>query len=96
MTKASLLLYIIILHHDSYSISPLRISIVHIQSCVCFNQDWRLEKKSSDVFVPDQDDARSSRFSSSTSDTNVDEEAPMMASSRVSYIGRSQLSSRDA
>ncbi|XP_024984301.1 uncharacterized protein LOC112520235 [Cynara cardunculus var. scolymus] len=60
--------------------------------------DWRLEKKSSDVFVPDnniKDDARSSRFSS-TSDTNVDEEAPLMASSRLSYIGRSQLSSRDA
>ncbi|KVH99774.1 protein of unknown function DUF250 [Cynara cardunculus var. scolymus] len=61
-------------------------------------KDWRLEKKSSDVFVPDnniKDDARSSRFGS-TSDTNVDEEAPLMASSRLSYIGRSQLSSRDA
>lgn len=61
-------------------------------------KEWRLEKKSSDVFVPDNnndDVVRNSRGSSSASDMNVDEEAPLIQSSRLSHIGRSQLSSRD-
>lgn len=55
-------------------------------------QDWKLEKKSSDIFTPN-----------STSDTNGgnfngselnDEEAPLL-SSRLSHIGRSQLSKKE-
>lgn len=55
-------------------------------------KDWKLEKKSSDIFTPN-----------STSDTNGgnfngselnDEEAPLL-SSRLSHIGRSQLSKKE-
>ncbi|KAA8528170.1 hypothetical protein F0562_035579 [Nyssa sinensis] len=62
-------------------------------------KDWKLEKKSSDIYVPDKSDDNnggSSRGNSSASELNVDEEAPLIPSSRLSHIGRSQLSSRDA
>lgn len=62
-------------------------------------KDWRIEKKSSNVYAPDstEDTDTSSGKVSSMSDVNVvDEEVPLMASSRLSHIGRSQLSSRDA
>lgn len=63
-------------------------------------QDWRSEKKSSNLFAPDDnidDNDTSSGKVTSMSDVNVvDEEVPLMASSRLSHIGRSQLSSRDA
>lgn len=60
-------------------------------------QEWKLEKKSSDIFTPDtEDDGNNGRIVSSASDLNVDEEAPLVPSSRISHIGRSQLSNRDA
>ncbi|XP_076951152.1 putative sugar phosphate/phosphate translocator At3g17430 [Bidens hawaiensis] len=63
------------------------------------NKDWRAEKKSSNLYAPDNidDNDTSSGKVSSMSDMNVvDEEVPLMASSRLSHIGRSQLSSRDS
>ncbi|WOH15800.1 hypothetical protein DCAR_0935346 [Daucus carota subsp. sativus] len=60
-------------------------------------KEWKLEKKSSDIFTPDtEDDGNNGRIVSSASDLNVDEEAPLVPSSRISHIGRSQLSNRDA
>ncbi|KAI3737833.1 hypothetical protein L2E82_27846 [Cichorium intybus] len=44
----------------------------------------------------DDDGTRSSSRFSSMSDSGADEEAPLMASSRLSHIARSQLTSRDA
>ncbi|KAK1387392.1 putative sugar phosphate/phosphate translocator [Heracleum sosnowskyi] len=59
-------------------------------------KEWKLEKKSSDIFTPDsEDDGSNGRVVSSASDLNVDEEAPLVPSSRISHIGRSQLSNRD-
>ncbi|KAG5555397.1 hypothetical protein RHGRI_012815 [Rhododendron griersonianum] len=52
----------------------------------CF--DWKLEKKSSDLQTPDSSDG----VTSSASDLKLDEEAPLIPSSRLSYIGRTQLS----
>lgn len=57
-----------------------------------FDQDWRLEKKSSNNIL--DDDTNSGKVNSMSD--NVDEEVPLMASSRLSHIGRSQLSSREA
>lgn len=51
-------------------------------------QDWKLEKKSSDLQTPDSSDG----VTSSASDLKLDEEAPLIPSSRLSYIGRTQLS----
>ncbi|KAK9154384.1 hypothetical protein Sjap_001864 [Stephania japonica] len=58
---------------------------------------WNLEKKSSDLYTPDttNDDCDNGGHSSS-SNQNVDEEAPLVPSSRLSHIGRSQLSSHTA
>ncbi|KAH7844271.1 hypothetical protein Vadar_026283 [Vaccinium darrowii] len=53
-------------------------------------KDWKLEKKSSDLQTPDS----SNGVTSSASDPNLDEEAPLIPSSRLSYIGRTQLSSQ--
>lgn len=57
-------------------------------------QDWKLEKKSSDIFVPN-DTSDNSKGSSGgnggASDMNFDEEAPLLSTSRLSHIGRSQL-----
>lgn len=59
-------------------------------------KDPRMEKKSSDLYVPDDVNYGSggkNGRNGSASDSNFDEEAPLMASSRVSHLGRSQLSS---
>ena len=52
-------------------------------------QDWKLEKKSSDIYVP-HNSGDSGGGTGSASDTNVDEEAPLIPSARLSYIGRTQ------
>ncbi|KAL8100498.1 putative sugar phosphate/phosphate translocator At3g17430 isoform X1 [Apium graveolens] len=54
-------------------------------------QERMFEKKSSDR----NDDVRNSRGVGSASDSIVDEEAPLISSSRISHIGRTQLSNRD-
>ncbi|XP_059639740.1 probable sugar phosphate/phosphate translocator At1g48230 [Cornus florida] len=61
-------------------------------------KDWKLEKKSSDIYNPDSSDKNggSTRGNSTASDLNVDEEAPLISSSRLSHIGRSQLSNHSA
>ncbi|KAL7220921.1 hypothetical protein ACSBR2_013746 [Camellia fascicularis] len=60
-------------------------------------KDWKFEKKSSDRHRPDSsddDNGGSSRGNNnSASDVNVDEETPLIPSSRFSHIGRAQLSS---
>lgn len=60
-------------------------------------KDWKFEKKSSDRHRPDSsddDNGGSSRGNNnSASDVNVDEETPLIPSSRLSHIGRAQLSS---
>lgn len=58
-------------------------------------QDWKLEKKSSDIFMPNNS-GDSSGGNGSASDTNVDEEAPLIPSARLSYIGRTQLGNHAA
>jgi len=59
------------------------------------SQDWKLEKKSSDIFTPknssDNTGGGGGGNMNSSSDTNVDEEAPLI-SSRLSHVGRTQLS----
>lgn len=57
-------------------------------------QDWKLEKKSSDIFVPNNsgDSSRGgSGGNGAASNLNVDEEAPLLSTSRLSHIGRSHL-----
>lgn len=73
------------------SISPLKVIFV---SSLWGMQEWKLEKKSSDIFVPDSgnDNIRgSSGGNGSSFDSNADEAAPLLPSSRLSHIGRSQL-----
>ncbi|KAF7837642.1 putative sugar phosphate/phosphate translocator [Senna tora] len=56
------------------------------------SKDWKFEKKSSDIFVPnDIDNGGGSGGNGSASDIIVDEEAPLIQSSRLSHIGRTQL-----
>ncbi|XP_043722010.1 probable sugar phosphate/phosphate translocator At3g17430 isoform X1 [Telopea speciosissima] len=58
------------------------------------SKDWRLEKKSSDVYVPNNsnnNNVGSNGGNITTSDFPVDEEAPLIPSSRLSHIGRTQL-----
>ncbi|XP_057475522.1 probable sugar phosphate/phosphate translocator At3g17430 isoform X2 [Actinidia eriantha] len=55
-------------------------------------KDWKLEKKSSDLLRPDSSEGNN-EISSSASDIITDEEAPLIPSSRLSHIGRTQLSS---
>lgn len=58
-------------------------------------QDWKLEKKSSDIFVPDSSNDNNIRGSGGgngpASDLNAAEATPLLASARLSHIGRSQL-----
>ncbi|KAI5680005.1 hypothetical protein M9H77_01232 [Catharanthus roseus] len=59
-------------------------------------KEFKMEKKSSDLYAPDDmintiSGVRTGR-NSSASDTNVDEEAPLLASSRLSHFGQSQHS----
>ncbi|CAA3030450.1 probable sugar phosphate phosphate translocator At3g17430 [Olea europaea subsp. europaea] len=55
-------------------------------------KDWKIEKKSSDIYVPD---GSNNDEGSGTSDFAVDEEAPLVSSSRLSHIGRTQQSNRN-
>lgn len=67
---------------------------------LCFLlQEWKLEKKLYDIYTPDNsnaDNGRTNRGVNAISDLNVDLESPLISSSRLSHIGRTQLSSRDA
>ncbi|XP_022137964.1 probable sugar phosphate/phosphate translocator At1g48230 [Momordica charantia] len=51
-------------------------------------KDWKLEKKSSDIFTPSSNNGNGGNGSS---DMNVNEEAPLLASSRLSHVGRMQV-----
>ncbi|THG11655.1 hypothetical protein TEA_005902 [Camellia sinensis var. sinensis] len=59
--------------------------------------DLRMEKKSSDLYVPDSSNNSSNGgkngWNSSASDITVEEEAPLIPPLRVSHLGRSQLGS---
>ncbi|XP_031401740.1 probable sugar phosphate/phosphate translocator At3g17430 isoform X1 [Punica granatum] len=62
------------------------------------SKDWKFEKKSSDIFVPNSNDDNNGGSNGGSggfsSDSNVDEEAaPLIASSRLSHIGRTQVNS---
>ncbi|KAL8120408.1 putative sugar phosphate/phosphate translocator At3g17430 [Apium graveolens] len=62
-------------------------------------KEWKLEKKLYDIYTPDisnGDNGRTGRGINSVSDLNVDEEAPLISSLRMSHLGRTQISSRDA
>ncbi|XP_020547980.1 probable sugar phosphate/phosphate translocator At3g17430 isoform X3 [Sesamum indicum] len=60
-------------------------------------KDWKLEKKSSDLYTPDSsNDDDGSGSKASNSDFIMDEEAPLIPSSRLSHIGRTQQSTRNA
>ena len=57
-------------------------------------QDWKFEKKPSDIYVPNDNDGKiggSSGANNVTSEKMVDEEAPLISSSRLSHIGRTQV-----
>ncbi|KAL2894636.1 hypothetical protein RDABS01_010545 [Bienertia sinuspersici] len=56
-------------------------------------QDWKFEKKSSDIYVPNDDGVKNggSGGSISPSEVIMDEEAPLVSSSRLSHIGRTQV-----
>lgn len=67
-------------------------------SALCLRQELKMEKKSSDLYVPD-DIAKNSGGKGTRNgspDSIVDEEAPFIPSSRVSHLGRSPLSSYSA
>ncbi|KMT19292.1 hypothetical protein BVRB_1g012980 [Beta vulgaris subsp. vulgaris] len=62
-------------------------------------KDWKFEKKSSDIYVPNDDDGKnggSSGGSIIASEKIVDEEAPLIPSSRLSHIGRTQVNPHPA
>lgn len=61
-------------------------------------QDWKFEKKSSDIYVPDNIDENegSSGGNGTASDMKIDEETPLISSSRLSHIGRTQLTNQYA
>ncbi|KAI9194024.1 hypothetical protein LWI28_002472 [Acer negundo] len=54
------------------------------------SKDWKLEKKSSDIYVPNNNNNIGGNISAS--ELNVDEEAPLITSSRLSHVGRTQIS----
>ncbi|RDY04354.1 putative sugar phosphate/phosphate translocator [Mucuna pruriens] len=56
-------------------------------------KDWKFEKRSSDLYAPDSvsNTGGSGGGNVSLSDMNIDEEAPLISSSRLSHIGRMQL-----
>ncbi|XP_048320905.1 probable sugar phosphate/phosphate translocator At3g17430 isoform X1 [Ziziphus jujuba] len=58
-------------------------------------KEWKFEKKSSDIFMPNNS-GDSVGGAGSASDSNVDEEAPLIPSARLSYIGRTQLGNHAA
>ncbi|KAL2485342.1 putative sugar phosphate/phosphate translocator [Abeliophyllum distichum] len=63
-------------------------------------KDLKMEKKSSDLYIPDDvmNNSGGGKSGRNTSplDLHVDEEAPLIPSSRVSHLGRNQLSSHKA
>lgn len=62
-------------------------------------KDWKLEKKSSDIYTPNDRNANTgigSGGSNPTSELVADEEAPLIPSSRLSHIGRTQINSHPA
>ena len=61
-------------------------------------KDWKFEKKSSDIYVPDNigDNEGSSGGNGTASDMKIDEETPLISSSRLSHIGRTQLTNQYA
>ncbi|KAL0393374.1 UNVERIFIED_CONTAM: putative sugar phosphate/phosphate translocator [Sesamum radiatum] len=60
-------------------------------------KEWKLEKKSSDLYTPDSiNDDDGSGSNASNSDFVMDEEAPLVSSSRLSHIGRTQQNTRIA
>lgn len=62
-------------------------------------KEFKMEKKSSDLYAPDDIINNSSGLRtgrSSASDVKVDEEAPLLASSRLSHLGQSQYSNYSA
>ncbi|XP_031113275.1 probable sugar phosphate/phosphate translocator At3g17430 [Ipomoea triloba] len=58
-------------------------------------KDLKMEKKSSDLYVPD-DVVNSSGTRNGSQDSITDEEAPLIPSNRISHLGRSQLGSHSA
>uniref|UniRef100_A0A2P2MMT4 Putative sugar phosphate/phosphate translocator At3g17430 n=1 Tax=Rhizophora mucronata TaxID=61149 RepID=A0A2P2MMT4_RHIMU len=63
------------------------------------SKDWKLEKKSLDIFSPNSssdDNGGSGGVNITASDLSVDEETPLIPSSRLSHIGRSQLGNHAA
>ncbi|KAL8157861.1 putative sugar phosphate/phosphate translocator At3g17430 [Apium graveolens] len=86
-----------VVFYNYIKVKDVRLSQLPVESIPeRMTKEWKLEKKSSDIFTPDsEDDGSNSRVVSSASDQNVDEEAPLIPSSRISHIGRSQLSNRD-
>lgn len=57
-------------------------------------QDWKIEKRSSDIFVPSSNDGSGGTVA--TSDTYADEEASLIPMARLSYLGRTQFSNHAA
>lgn len=58
-------------------------------------KDWKLEKKSSDIFKPNNSGESSGGMGSGT-DAYGDEEVPLIPSARLSYLGRTQLGNHAA
>lgn len=58
-------------------------------------QDWKLEKKSSDMFNLNNNDDNNGG-NNSAAESNLDEEAPLIAASRLSHVGRTQVSNHAA
>ncbi|XP_019163276.1 PREDICTED: probable sugar phosphate/phosphate translocator At3g17430 [Ipomoea nil] len=58
-------------------------------------KDLKMEKKSSDLYVPD-DVVNISGTRNGSQDSITDEEAPLIPSTRISHLGRSQLGSHSA
>ncbi|KAL9244155.1 hypothetical protein vseg_017960 [Gypsophila vaccaria] len=54
-------------------------------------KDWKFEKKSSDIYVPSDDEGKNR---GSNLEMMGDEEAPLMPSSRLSHIGRTQVNNQ--
>ncbi|KAK1390310.1 putative sugar phosphate/phosphate translocator [Heracleum sosnowskyi] len=76
---------------------PSQLSLEDIQERN--TKEWKLEKKLYDVYTPDNsngDNGITGRGVNFVSDLNIDEEAPLISSLRVSHLGRTQISSRDA
>lgn len=57
-------------------------------------QELKMEKKSSDLYFPDDNaDLGGNSTKNGSSDPMVDAEAPLIPSNRISHLGRSNLSS---